>query len=86
MNNNSEVSKLNGLSTTKGVVVTGIINGGNAERSELKTRDIILGVGQKSVNSTSELQAELAIHKPGDYIKLNIMRGEEMKVLDILLD
>lgn len=84
--NNSEISQLNGLLTTKGVVITGIISGGNAAKSTLKIRDIIVGINQKNVNSTAELQAELAVYKPGDSIKLNIMRGEELKVLDILLD
>lgn len=85
MENNSEVAKSNQLSSNKGVVITGIINGGNADRSDLRVKDIIYAVGNKPVNSVNELQAELATRKPGDQINLGIIRGEHDKKVDIML-
>jgi serine protease Do len=86
MDNNSEVAKLNKLGTEKGVVITGIINGGNASKSTLKVKDIILKVENKPVNSIGSLQASLATRKPGDQILLNILRGENEETVQILLE
>jgi S1-C subfamily serine protease len=85
MENNGEVSRLNQLSTEKGVVITGIINGGNAADAGIKQKDVILAVGNKPIGSVNELQAELATHKPGDRIELKIARGEQIKMVDVLL-
>ena len=86
MDNNSEVADLNNLSTNKGVVVTGIVTGGNAEKNGMKMKDIILSVGDSKVNSTSELQAKLAMYNPGDKVKISLMRGEIQKTVEIVLD
>lgn len=85
MQNNSEVSKSNHLATEKGVVITAIVSGGNASSADIKTKDVILSVGNKSIESINELQAELAVHQPGDRISLGIMRGQELKNVSILL-
>lgn len=85
MQNNSEVSKSNSLGTDKGVVITGIVTGGNAASADIRMKDVILSVGQKSISSVNELQAELAIHKPGDRINLGIMRGENLKQVELVL-
>ncbi|MFT5823094.1 MAG: serine protease Do [Crocinitomix sp.] len=85
MQNNREVAKSNQLSTEKGVVITAIVNGGNAASADVKTKDVILSVGNKSIDSINQLQAEIAVHQPGDQINLGIMRGQELKNVSILL-
>ena len=85
MDNNSEVQGLNNLSTNKGVVVTGVVADGNASNNGMKVKDIILAVGNQEVNSTSELQAKLAMYNPGDKVKIRLMRGEVQKDVDIVL-
>ena len=47
MENNSDISSNYQLGTDKGLVITNIIQGGNAEKSELITMDVILAVDQK---------------------------------------
>lgn len=86
MDNNSEVQDLNSLSTDKGVVVTGVIPGGNAEKNEMKVKDIILTVGGQAINSTSELQGKIAMYNPGDKIIMNILRGTVQKKVEFVMD
>jgi S1-C subfamily serine protease len=86
MQNNREVAKSNQLSTEKGVVITAIVNGGNASSADIKMKDVILSVGNKSIESINELQAEIAVHQPGDRISLGLMRGKELKNVSILLE
>lgn len=85
MDNNSEVAKEYALSTDRGVIITDIVQGGNASKSDLKKKDIVLSVNNKNIRTINELQAELAIRKPGDSIQLEILRGETQKKVDILL-
>jgi len=86
MDNNSEVQQLNKLATNKGVVVTGVVEGGNADNNGMKTKDIILAVGGENVNSTSQLQGKLAMYNPGDKIQISLMRGEVQKQVEITLE
>ncbi|UKN01772.1 trypsin-like peptidase domain-containing protein [Paracrocinitomix mangrovi] len=86
MDNNSEVQQLNSLSTDKGVVVTGVIEGGNAAKNEMKVKDIILAVGEKDVNSTSELQGIIAMYNPGDKVIMTVQRGEIQKQVEIIME
>jgi serine protease Do len=85
MQNNREVAKSNQLSTEKGVVITAIVNGGNASSADLKNKDVIISVGNKPIASINQLQAEIAVHQPGDQISLGIMRGQELKNVSVLL-
>ena len=82
----SEVQELNNLSTNKGVVVTGVVDGGNASNNGMKIKDIITSVGGKKVNSTSELQAKLAMYNPGDKVKLSLVRGDIQKEVEIVME
>lgn len=86
MDNNTEVAKENQLGTDKGVVITGIIDGGNASIANLKPKDVILSIDSKSIQSYTELQAALAVRKPGDLIQLGIMRGGNQKTLEVILE
>lgn len=85
MDNNSEVAKANQLATDKGVVITGILPGGNASSGDLKTNDVILSVDSKAIKTYNQLQAELAVKQPGDMIRLGIMRGGNQKTIELML-
>ncbi|WP_084274351.1 S1C family serine protease [Crocinitomix catalasitica] len=86
MENNSDIAKMNQLGTEKGIVITGIINGGNASKGNLKVKDVIVSVENKSINSIGRLQAELVTHKPGDTIELGIQRGNKVEMVKVLLE
>jgi serine protease Do len=86
MDNNAEVAKTNQLATEKGVVITGILPGGNASAGDLKTNDVILSVDSKAIKTYSQLQAELAVKQPGDMIRLGIMRGGNQKTIELMLE
>ncbi|MBD3637469.1 MAG: trypsin-like peptidase domain-containing protein [Crocinitomicaceae bacterium] len=86
MDNNSEVQKLNNLQTDKGVVVTGIVEGGNADKNNMQIKDIILKVGGQEVNTTSELQGKIAMYNPGDKVLLTVQRGDIQKTVELIMD
>ncbi len=83
--NNSDLMDEYQLGSEKGLVITNVIQGGNAEKSGLKPMDIILGVGNKSVQSVSELQASIVLNNPGDKVKLSILRGGTKKIVEVMM-
>lgn len=86
MTNDSEVQELNNLSTDKGVVITGVVDGGNAEKNNLKIKDIILTIGGQEVNSTSELQGKIAMYNPGDKITMLVQRGTLQREVSFVME
>ncbi len=79
--NNREIAETNSLATEEGVLVTELIEGGNAANSDLRKNDVILKVEGIPVSSVDEFKGKLAMYNPGDSIKLTVQRGTVEKVI-----
>ena len=86
LDNNSEVASQNALKTSEGVVITHVLKGGNADKSDLRERDIILSVEGTPTNSIAELKGKLALYKPGDKIDVQVLRGDEKKSIEVTME
>jgi S1-C subfamily serine protease len=86
LDNNKDIATQNALSTDDGILVTGIVEGGNASKSDLKENDVILAVEGMPVNSVAELKGKIALYKPGDIIKLTVQRSETKKDIIVTMD
>jgi S1-C subfamily serine protease len=60
------------LPNLKGVYVAEVIENGSAEKSGIKSGDVILRIGTKEVNSSAELQEEIGRMRPGDKVTVTI--------------
>ena len=72
------------LGATEGVWVAEIVENGSAN-GILEVDDVIIGIEGKRVKNFAGLQEELAKHRPGDKIKVKILRDKKEKVLEIEL-
>ena len=63
-----------GLDKPCGVVVASVSDGGAAKEAGVKERDVITKLDDEEVNSVPDLQSRVAQHRPGDSIKLTIIR------------
>lgn len=72
--NASMVDEL-GLDKPQGVVVAAVSDGGAAKEAGVKEKDVIVKIDDEAVNSVPELQSKVAQHRPGDSIKLTLIRG-----------
>jgi len=86
LDNNKDIAVQNSLSTDDGILVTGIVEGGNASKSDLQKNDVILAVEGTTVNSVAELKGKIALYKPGDIIKLTVQRSETKKDIIVTMD
>ncbi|GAB3289538.1 trypsin-like peptidase domain-containing protein [Hymenobacter humi] len=63
------------LPTLNGVYVQGLSESSAASAAGLKTGDIITKINDVAVNTSSQLQEQVARFRPGDKIKVNYLRG-----------
>ncbi|MFD1552358.1 hypothetical protein DNU06_11000 [Putridiphycobacter roseus] len=83
--NNTGVKKSYNLGSEKGIVIANVLEGGNADKAGLKSMDIILGVDGKNIRSIAELQESIVINNPGDKVELKVLRGEEEKMMEVMM-
>ena len=82
---NSETSKDFGVSSTEGVIITRVVDHGAAKEAGLMANDIITKMDQVKISKFSDLQGFLGSKRPGDIVKVNILRNEDEKVLTVKL-
>jgi len=63
------------LNTLNGVYVQGLTTGSAAAQAGLKKDDIITQINGVAVNTSSQLQEQVARFRPGDKIKVSYLRG-----------
>ncbi len=71
--------------TTKGVRISGTVPGSPAAGAGLKEGDIIVQFGADKVDSLYDLSDELGKSKPGDKVKLGVMRAGKRVELEATL-
>jgi len=74
------------ISVQKGVYVNGLTQGGGAEKAGLKEGDIIYKLNDVPVNTMSELQEQVARHRPGDKIDVHVRRGDQTLAYAVVLN
>jgi Do/DeqQ family serine protease len=82
---NAQVAEDKGLPKPEGVLVEDVTDGGAAESAGVKKGDVIIRVDGRDVNSVSELQETIGRRRPGDEVKLNILRNNSEKDLSVIL-
>lgn len=74
-----------GWSVKEGAYVSGVTNGGSAERAGIKVGDIITKCEDDKISTTSDLLLSVRKHNPGDTIEITLNRaGEEITVKAVL--
>ncbi|HOJ08354.1 MAG: Do family serine endopeptidase [Ignavibacteriales bacterium] len=76
---NDALAKSVGLDKPKGIIIQGIVEGGAASETDLKSGDIILSVDGRELNKPNELQGYIASKTAGTSVNLKIFRdGKEI--------
>jgi serine protease DegQ len=69
-----ELAETFGLKQTEGVIITGVLQGGPANKAGLKPGDVIARVADQEVSNVSELLTRIAALTPGQTTRLDIVR------------
>lgn len=74
------------LSVDDGVYVAEVSKASPADRSDLRTGDVIVGIDEKEIQSMRQLVRSLYKYRPDDTIQLKIIRNGQEKILKINLE
>ena len=66
-----------------GVIITGVVNGGPADRAGVTRGDLVLSLDGQSVSSLRELYTALWRKAPGEIVGLQILRDSTIRVVEI---
>ena len=70
--------KADELGVKEGVLIAEVVEGGSAA-DVLKSDDVIIGIDGKKVHKFTDLQEVLAKHRPGDKVKVKVIRDKKEK-------
>lgn len=73
------------LGVTEGILVAGVTEGGSAAAAGIKVDDVITQIDGKHLRTFSDLQEVLAQHRPGDKVKVTLVRDKKEKTVEVLL-
>lgn len=76
-----DLAKEMDLDVTEGVYIDSIMVNSAAEKGGLKKGDVITAIDDEKTNSSPQLQEIIAVHRPGDKIKLKVDR--QGKTIDL---
>ncbi len=62
-----------------GVMLDGIVEGGPAEAAGLEAGDILIAIDKDKIGSMEDLRKALKSHKPGDKVKVTVVRDGKEK-------
>lgn len=82
---NAELAEKKGIKEIRGVFISGLNEDGAADKAGFREGDVILKVEDAEVNNIPELQEQVALHRPGDKIKVTIKRDNEIKNMTVEL-
>jgi serine protease Do len=74
------------LPTTKGVVITDVVKGSEADKSGIEIADILIRMDEIEINNVRDLIKVLNGHKVGDKVTMEFFRGQEKVKLKTVLE
>ena len=81
----SQLAKEKGLKDTRGVFVADVSKGA-AYKAGIRSSDVIVSINGKDVNSAPSVQEQISKYRPGDRVKVGIIRGGEQKIISVVLE
>jgi serine protease Do len=73
------------LPDNNGVIVTSVVEKGPADEGGIRAQDVIRKIDGHPVKDNQDLLAMIASRKPGETVKLEVLRGGETLKLDVQL-
>lgn len=73
------------LGVRDGVWVSEVVEGGSAEAAGIREGDVIVGLNGREIHTMAELQEALAKCRPGDRVKVKLVRNKKETTLDVTL-
>jgi Do/DeqQ family serine protease len=83
---NAHTAKTLDLEIAEGFFIGHVVTDSGAEKAGIKNHDIIIEIDAVKIKTFSDLSGYLNSKQPGDEVKVTVLRGEEQKVFNVILD
>ncbi|TAF63865.1 MAG: Do family serine endopeptidase [Cytophagales bacterium] len=74
-----------GLKEVKGVYLVGVAENGSAYKAGLREGDIVIKINNRAINTSAELQATIAMYRPGDVLSIVYIRDKKEATASVTL-
>jgi len=81
-----EIASYYRLPIDRGALINDVMPDSPAEKAEMRRGDIIIGFGDKAINTIDDLVKEVQKRKIGDKAKVLMLRGDEKWIADVRLE
>lgn len=81
----AELAKELELDKVEGVYVGGVGENSAAEEAGIKKGDVIINIGEDKTKTSAELQEKISQFRPGDNVKVTVLRDNEKKQFNVTL-
>ena len=78
-----EMAEAQGLGSQKGAIVSDLVPGGPSQRAGLLPGDLVIAINGVAVRTSSELTREVAKAKPGDALRLDVIRDGKRRIVEV---
>jgi serine protease DegQ len=78
-----ELMETFGVKTTRGVLITGVLQNGPAAQAGIRPGDVIVKVGDRQTSAMAELLSQVAALKPGAATRFRVQRRDEAVELNV---
>ncbi len=82
---NGENYEKYGVPSTQGIIITKVLENGAADEAGLMNRDVIVKADNVPITKFSDLQGFLGTKRPGDKVKLTVLRNNSNKEITVKL-
>lgn len=82
---NDELVKKYDLRVNEGAFVSKVTDRSAAMEAGVKPNDVIVAVNDVKIKNSSELQEQISRYRPGDKVKVTVMRGKDQKDFAVTL-
>jgi len=84
-NVDGNLAKERDLSVTEGVYIVNVAEGGSADDAGIEAGDVILSVDDRKIKSVPQLQETIGSKRPGDKVRVELLRDNKRKAMEITL-
>jgi serine protease Do len=79
----TEMAEAQGLGDQKGAIISDLTPGGPSQRAGVMPGDVVVAVNGHGVKSSSELTREVAKARPGDILRLDVIRDGRHRMVEV---
>jgi uncharacterized protein YndB with AHSA1/START domain len=84
-NMSAERAEQEGIATTTGVYIAGVVEGAAAEAAGIQQGDVMVALGDYKLHTFSDLVTAMQAYKAGDKVAVALVRGQEQLTLEVEL-